>query len=101
MGLQLSQIKAQTNLMNAESAKAYAEANKIKGVDTEAAKQGISTIRAMVRIFGMFRIRPVVIATANLALASLHRVIFKRIFDCSILASLYTKCTDVSTIKPS
>lgn len=41
MGLQLSQIKAQTNLMNAESAKAYAEANKIKGVDTEAAKQGI------------------------------------------------------------
>ena len=27
--------------MNAESAKAYAEANKIKGVDTEAAKQGI------------------------------------------------------------
>lgn len=41
MGLQLSQIKAQTNLMNAESAKAYAEANKIKGVDTDAAKQGI------------------------------------------------------------
>ena len=41
MGLQLSQIKAQTNLMNAESAKAYAEANKIKGVDTEATKQGI------------------------------------------------------------
>ena len=27
--------------MNAESAKAYAEANKIKGVDTDAAKQGI------------------------------------------------------------
>lgn len=41
MGLQLSQIKAQTNLMNAESAKAYAEANKIKGVDTDVAKQGI------------------------------------------------------------
>lgn len=41
MGLQLSQIKAQTNLMNAESAKAYAEAKKIKGVDTEATKQGI------------------------------------------------------------
>ena len=37
MGLQLSQIKAQTNLMNAESSKAYAEANKIKGVDTDAA----------------------------------------------------------------
>ena len=27
--------------MNAESAKAYAEANKIKGIDTDAAKQGI------------------------------------------------------------
>ena len=27
--------------MNAESAKAYAEANKIKGVDTEVGKQGI------------------------------------------------------------
>ena len=27
--------------MNAESAKAYAEAEKIKGVDTDAAKQGI------------------------------------------------------------
>lgn len=41
MGLQLSQIKAQTNLMNAESAKAYAEANKIKGVDTDKTKQDI------------------------------------------------------------
>ena len=41
IGLQLSQIKAQTKLMNAESAKAYAEANKIKGIDTDAAKQGI------------------------------------------------------------
>ena len=48
MGLQLSQIKAQTNLMNAESAKAYAEANKIKGVDTEAAKQGIKESEAKI-----------------------------------------------------
>lgn len=48
MGLQLSQIKAQTNLMNAESAKAYAEANKIKGVDTDAAKQGIKESEARI-----------------------------------------------------
>ena len=48
MGLQLSQIKAQTNLMNAESAKAYAEANKIKGVDTEATKQGIKESEAKI-----------------------------------------------------
>ena len=48
MGLQLSQIKAQTNLMNAESAKAYAEANKIKGVDTDAAKQGIKESEAKI-----------------------------------------------------
>lgn len=34
--------------MNAESAKAYAEANKIKGVDTEAAKQGIKESEARV-----------------------------------------------------
>ena len=48
MGLQLSQIKAQTKLMNAESAKAYAEANKIKGVDTDAAKQGIKESEAKI-----------------------------------------------------
>ena len=48
MGLQLSQIKAQTNLMNAESAKAYAEANKIKGVDTEVAKQEIKESEAKI-----------------------------------------------------
>lgn len=48
MGLQLRQIKAQTNLMNAESAKAYAEANKIKGIDTEAAKQGIKESEAKI-----------------------------------------------------
>ena len=48
MGLQLSQIKAQTNLMNAESAKAYAEADKIKGIDTEAAKQGIKESEAKI-----------------------------------------------------
>ena len=41
MGLQLSQIKAQTNLMNAEATKAYADANKTKGVDTDKAKQEI------------------------------------------------------------
>lgn len=48
MGLQLSQIKAQTNLMNAETAKAYAEANKTKGVDTEVAKQGIKESEAKI-----------------------------------------------------
>ena len=48
MGLQLSQIKAQTNLMNAESAKAYAEANRIKGIDTEAGKQGIKESEARI-----------------------------------------------------
>ena len=32
MGLQMEQIKAQTKLMNAEAAKAYADANKAKGV---------------------------------------------------------------------
>ena len=48
MGLQLSQIKAQTNLMNAESAKAYAEANKIKGVDTEVAKQEVKESEARI-----------------------------------------------------
>ena len=48
MGLQLSQIKAQTQLMNAESAKAYAEANKIKGVDTDAARQGIKESEAKI-----------------------------------------------------
>lgn len=48
MGLQLSQIKAQTNLMNAESAKAYAEAKKIKGIDTDAAKQGIKESEARI-----------------------------------------------------
>ena len=48
MGLQLSQIKAQTNLMNAESAKAYAEANKIKGIDTDATKQGIKESEARI-----------------------------------------------------
>jgi hypothetical protein len=41
MGLQLSQIKAQTNLMNAEATKAYAEANKTKGVDTKKAEKDI------------------------------------------------------------
>ena len=41
MGLQLSQIKAQTNLMNAEATKAYAEANKTKGVDTRKTEQDI------------------------------------------------------------
>ena len=46
--LQLSQIKAQTNLMNAESAKAYAEANKIKGIDTDSAKQGIKESEARI-----------------------------------------------------
>ena len=34
--------------MNAESAKAYAEANKIKGVDTEASKQGIKESEARI-----------------------------------------------------
>ena len=34
--------------MNAESAKAYAEANKIKGVDTEVAKQGIKESEAKI-----------------------------------------------------
>jgi hypothetical protein len=34
--------------MNAESAKAYAEANKIKGVDTDAAKQGIKESEAKI-----------------------------------------------------
>ena len=48
MGLQLSQIKAQTNLMNAEAAKAYADANKIKGVDTDATKQGIKESEARI-----------------------------------------------------
>ena len=33
---------------NAESAKAYAEANKIKGIDTEAAKQGIKESEAKI-----------------------------------------------------
>lgn len=41
MGLQLSQIKAQTNLMNAEATKAYAEANKTKGVDTKKTEKDI------------------------------------------------------------
>ena len=34
--------------MNAESAKAYAEANKIKGVDTDATKQGIKESEARI-----------------------------------------------------
>ena len=34
--------------MNAESAKAYAEANKIKGIDTDAAKQGIKESEARI-----------------------------------------------------
>ena len=34
--------------MNAESAKAYAEATKIKGVDTDAAKQGIKESEARI-----------------------------------------------------
>ena len=42
MGLQLSQIKAQTNLMNAEAAKAYADTNKTKGADTNKVKQDIA-----------------------------------------------------------
>ena len=42
MGLQLSQIKAQTNLMNAEAAKAYADANKTKGADTDKVRQDIT-----------------------------------------------------------
>ena len=41
MGLQLNQIKAQTNLMNAEAAKAYAEANKVKGIDTKKTEKDI------------------------------------------------------------
>lgn len=41
MGLQLSQIKAQTNLMNAEASKAYAEANKVKGIDTKKTEKDI------------------------------------------------------------
>lgn len=41
MGLQMEQIKAQTKLMNAEAAKAYADASKTKGVDTDKAKQDI------------------------------------------------------------
>ena len=42
MGLQLSQIKAQTTLMNAEAAKAYADANKTKGADTDKIRQDIA-----------------------------------------------------------
>ena len=48
MGLQLSQIKAQTNLMKAEAAKAYAEANKTKGVDTNKIKQDIKESEARI-----------------------------------------------------
>ena len=48
MGLQLSQIKAQTNLMNAEAAKAYADANKTKGVDTDKVKQDITESEARI-----------------------------------------------------
>ena len=38
MGLQLKQIQAQNNLANAQAAKAFAEANKINGADTENTK---------------------------------------------------------------
>ena len=48
MGLQLSQIKAQTNLMNAEATKAYADANKTKGADTDKVKQDITESEARI-----------------------------------------------------
>ena len=41
-GKKISQIKAQTNLMNAEAAKAYADANKTRGVDTDKTRQDIA-----------------------------------------------------------
>ena len=48
MGLQLRQIKAQTNLMNAEAAKAYADANKTKGADTNKLKRDIAESEARI-----------------------------------------------------
>lgn len=48
MGLQMEQIKAQTKLMNAEAAKAYAEASKTKGVDTDKVKQDITESEARI-----------------------------------------------------
>lgn len=48
MGLQMEQIKAQTKLMNAEAAKAYADASKTKGVDTDKTKQDIAESEARI-----------------------------------------------------
>ena len=49
MGLQLKSIAAQTKLAEANAAKAYAEAEKISGVDTEKTKSEIKNITQGIR----------------------------------------------------
>ena len=66
--------------MNAESAKAYAEANKIKGVDTDATKQGIKESGA--RIDEIIAKIPLVVLQWLLACPSLSSL------QCSFLHSL-------------
>ena len=92
MGLQLSQIKAQTNLMNAESAKAYAGANKIKGIDTEAGKTEHERINLKVQEHIIFKEFDRLVSEINgINLDNDQKTIIKNSLQKNINSQIYLK----------